>query len=467
MKRLAEEYLKIWYKTTPRKPYVIRGARQVGKSTLISQFAQNNNLTLNEINLERHMELTPVFQSMNMSNIVKDLEGLVGRNIFAPNSLLFLDEIQAIPAAIQALRYFLEDYPDLPVVAAGSLLEFALSKGSFSMPVGRIKYLYLGPMTFKEYLHESDTFLLSYILNFNFKDEIPQTVHMKLIEKLKEYLYIGGMPEAIRTYIQKNNFNQALEVQNSIIETYQDDFNKYASGKRLLRLRHIFNYVPRALGRKVKYSQISKEEKSREIKEAIDLLIRAEIIKPVYHSHCNGLPLYADLEPSTYKLLFLDTGLANRVCGLDWLALSVKDNTKLINDGAIAEQFIGQHLFYLNEGKEKPRLCYWLREKRKGNAEVDYVISRGDIIVPIEVKAGKSGSLKSILQFVLNKKSKVVIRFDLNPPSIQKVHHRLQQKDKTCEVEFTLLSLPLYMVEETNRLLDIYRRKSIPMTRFS
>ena len=153
MKRHAEEKLKKWLENPYRKPFIIRGARQVGKSTLVRNFAKDCNLDLIEVNLEKHLELDNIFKTLDIQNIIREIEGLTGKNVLIPNSLLFLDEIQATPWALQSLRYFYEEYPQLPVIAAGSLLEFVLSKHNFSMPVGRIEYLYLGPMTFEECIH--------------------------------------------------------------------------------------------------------------------------------------------------------------------------------------------------------------------------------------------------------------------------------------------------------------------------
>jgi predicted AAA+ superfamily ATPase len=165
----------------------------------------------------------------------------------------------------------------------------------------------------------------------------------------------------------------------------------------------VFNFVPSAVGEKVKYSNISRDDKARETKVAVDLLTKAGLITPVYHSSCSGILLHVQADFTKFKLLFLDVGLMNRICGLDWLAINSMDERKLVNEGSIAEQFIGQHLLYLNNGQEAPSLHYWIREQKTGNAEVDYVISRGDLILPVEVKAGKSGSLKSLLQFALEK----------------------------------------------------------------
>ncbi len=461
MQRIAELHLKDWLGGKRRKPLVIRGARQVGKSTLVRQFAKANNLVLNEINLEQHLELDSIFKTLDVKLITKELEGLIGRKIVSRDTILFLDEIQATPYALQALRYFYEELPELPVIAAGSLLEFVLAKHNFSMPVGRIQYLHLGPMTFEEYLAEIENSLLSYIREYDFTESIPLTVHKKLLDRQREYLMIGGMPEAILNYLDSQQFSDIGPVHRSIISTYQDDFSKYASNKALLRLQRVFNFIPRSVGKKIKYSNISRDETARELRSAIELLSKARVVNQVFHSHCSGLPLQAEIDEFTYKALFLDIGLMNRICGLDWLALSTLDDHRLVNEGSIAEQYIGQHLLYFRGLSDPPELHYWLRQQKSANAEVDYVISQGNLIVPVEVKAGKSGTLKSLLQFVYSKNVMMGIRFDLNPPSMQKIVHSLRQADHVREVTFDLISMPLYLVEQLARILDLYRSGSL------
>ena len=461
VERVAEQHLKKWLENDQRKPLVIRGARQVGKSTLVRQFAEKSKLILNEINLEQHLELNDIFKTLDTRLIIRELEGLLGREIKRPDSILFLDEIQAAPNALQALRYFYEERPELPVVAAGSLLEFVLSKHNFPMPVGRIEYVHLGPMTFEEYLSEIEATLLRHIVDFDFSNEIPQTVQKKLLDRQREYLLVGGMPEAILRYSRSEQFADVIPVHRSIISTYLDDFSKYATEKALLRLQKVFNFIPRSVGKKIKYSNITRDETAREIRSAIELLSKARVISPVFHSQCSGLPLQADIDEFTYKALFLDIGLMNSICGLDWLAISTLDDRQLINEGALAEQFIGQHLLYLRGLSDPPQLCYWLRQQKSANAEVDYVISQGDLIAPVEVKAGKSGTLKSLLQFVYSKNAGLGVRFDLNPPSFQKINHSLRQADSTSSISYDLISLPLYMVGQLARILDLYRVGSI------
>lgn len=220
MKRFSEQILDKWMNNPQRKPLVIRGVRQVGKSTLVRQFAQARGLELYEINLEKHIELESVFRTLNIQSVLRELEGLFGKAINKDGSLLFLDEIQAVPSALPALRYFYEEYPRLPVIAAGSLLEFLLKEHAFSMPVGRIEYLHLGTMTFEEYLYEADRDYLRYLVEYSPGSDLPDTVHNHLLERQREFLLVGGMPEAVQTYIRAHQFHEAMHAQHAIVSTY-------------------------------------------------------------------------------------------------------------------------------------------------------------------------------------------------------------------------------------------------------
>ena len=384
--RASEQYLKHWFEKTRRKPLVLRGARQVGKSTLVRQFAEHHGLELNEINLERHLPLNDVFKGFDVKQIVRELEGLLGRNILKSGSLLFLDEVQATPHALAALRYFYEELPELPVIAAGSLLEFALADHSFSMPVGRVEYHHVSPVSFSEFLECFDPDLLVWQEAAGRFEQIPQMAHQRLLSRLREYLFVGGMPEAIMEYIETGSLFEVQEVQRSIVETYQDDFSKYANRSELVRLQRIFGQIPRNIGRKIKYVNLSREERSRELKSAVELLSRAQVCQKVTASHCSGLPLSAEASDDVYKLIFMDVGIVNFLCGGRWKDMSEITDHALVNEGPLAEQFIGQHLAYLD--RSKPQLHYWLREGRANNAEVDYVISQGMRILPVEVKSG-------------------------------------------------------------------------------
>ena len=457
IERFAEKYLVDWLNKNSRKPLVLRGARQVGKSTLIRQFAQKNGLSLTEINLERHLYLDSIFKTTDIQAIRREIEAITGKNIKENRSLLFLDEIQATPHGLMALRYFHEEIPELPVIAAGSLLEFTLTEHSFSMPVGRIEYYHLFPLSFSEFVSAIEATLNNYLGEITPTTELPMAAHSKLSRLQRQFLFVGGMPEAVAVYQESGSLSAVAAVHRAIASTYQDDFAKYARRNDLMLLQKVFNFIPRSLGRKIKFSAIDKEQRSIKIKEVIDLLSKARVCHQVFYSHCSGLPLKAEQDDSVYKLLFMDVGLANHILGLDWPTINAMDEQQLVNEGELAEQFIGQHLINLSQGLEVPQLQYWLREGKKANAEVDYVISRGNWIVPVEVKSGKSGSLKSLHQFMHQKGANLAVRFDLNAPGMQEVKHSLATAAKITQVKFPLISLPLYAVEQLPRIIDEQR----------
>lgn len=425
----------------------------MGKSTLVRNFAQSQRRGLIEVNLERNPGLDSIFKTNDTHKIITEIEGLTGIPVRDETALLFLDEIQAAPSALLALRYFYEERPNLAVIAAGSLLEFVLEKHDFSMPVGRIEYFHLGPMTFKEFLLSlNEENLLAYFETKGSNFHIPKTAHQRLLRRQREFLFVGGLPESVLAFSESKSLLEAREVHRSVVQTYQDDFAKYSKRMPLGRLHRIFNALPRHIGEKVKYSQIAPEDRNSEVKAVIELLVKARLYLPVWHSDCSGLPLPTGVDEKIYKLYFLDVGLLNYLNGLEWKTIESLDERKLINEGKLAEQFVAQHLAYREEGLEPPNLFYWLREGKRANAEVDFVIAMRDRILPIEVKAGKSGSLRSLQQFALSKKGEAACRFDLNLPSSQTVTHHLRQREGSREVRFTLISLPLYLVEEVFRI---------------
>lgn len=450
IKRKSASILEGWLRKNHRKPLVLRGARQVGKSTLVREFAKSAGLDLLEVNLERHAALDSVFRSLDVVRIVREIEGLIGRRVVTENALLFLDEIQATPHALAALRYFYEEMPGLPVVAAGSLLEFTLADHEFSMPVGRVEYLHLGPVAFSEFLAAADSGLVPYLDAAGRFEEIPDTAHARLVERLREFFFIGGMPAAVREFLDGGSLVAVREVQRSIVETYQDDFAKYARREMLVMLQGVFQRIPANIGRKIKYVNLSHDDLSRDTKSCVDLLARSQVCQRIVASHCSGLPLAAGENPKAFKLLSMDVGIANFLCGGRWETLSQATSQSLVNEGALAEQFVGQHLAYIDPGK--PSLHYWLREGKKENAEVDYVMAAGEKILPVEVKAGAAGSLKSLHQFCLEKKSATALRLDLNKPSRFPVTFKARDGADTAEVHFELLSLPLYAVEALGSL---------------
>jgi len=429
----------------------------VGKTSAVRAFAEARGLVLCEINLEKHLQLDEVFRTYDLRKINLEIEAITGVNPNREGHLLFLDEIQATPHALAALRYYFEEHPELPVIATGSLLEFTLSQANFSMPVGRVIYYHLFPLSFREFLQAIAPDLLKYLDRIGPGDEIPASAHRRLLEKQREYLFVGGMPEAVSVYRESGSLTEVSEVHRSIVDTYRDDFHKYAAQKDLLRLQKIFSRIPQQLTQKTKYSHYDPEARANEVKGVIDLLTKARVCFPVVRSHCNGVPLSAEADEKSFKLLFLDVGLANHLLGATWSSIQNRSEAELINEGGLAEQFIGQHLLNLEQGRQIPQLHYWLREGKANNAEIDYVIASAGRIYPIKVKAGKSGSLKSLHQFLSKKDRQIGIRFDLNPPSLQELEASIRvsgSHKQTGSVNYRLLSLPLYAVEEVNRICE-------------
>ncbi|RKX92986.1 MAG: AAA family ATPase [Spirochaetes bacterium] len=445
MKREADHYLEEWIRLKRRKPLIIRGARQVGKSTLVRNFAREKGFDLFEVNLELFPDLT-AFNSMNIDNILRDLEVLIQQQI-SSKTLIFIDEIQKYPIAITALRYFYEKRPEIPVIAAGSLLEVVLEDMEYSMPVGRIEYLYLGPMTFFEFLSAlKEETLLESCRSKNIV-EISPDMFNRLVERYREFLFIGGMPEAVLTYAETKSGLAVERIHRSIVETYIEDFAKYKKRVNTVHLEMVFNYISTHVGQKIKYSNISRDHQSRELKKAFNLLVKAGVILPVYYSSCSGIPLKAGIDTRVVKPYFLDVGLMNHQYGLSWNDFSSLQSQQLFNIGVASEQFAAQHLIYgIGQGR-KPELYYWIREKKSTNAEVDFVVTGAGRIWPIEIKSGKSGTLKSLHQFLFQKKLGKAVRFNLDKSSSVIVDTSVKNGELIDHISFKLFSFPIFFIE--------------------
>jgi uncharacterized protein len=450
LKRSALTYLEKWKDKKKRKPLVVRGARQVGKSCLVRLFSEETGLELLEINLELHDDYVACFTSKDPHQIITLLELKASLKIRPGKTLLFLDEIQAAPEILASLRYFYELLPELHVIAAGSLLEFVLEEHTFSMPVGRIEYLHLGPMSFKEFLDGiGREQLRNFIEQFQLQDQFPTVIHKELIKVLRLYFAIGGMPEAIQTYQDTGSMLEVDAVKQSILLTYRDDFSKYGRRVKHTRLQKVFQKLPMQVGRKLKYVNLDRNEKSSDLKKTLHLLDLARVYYPVFHTAANGVPLRAESNEKMQKPLFLDVGLLTAASGMSYADIATVDEVKLINTGSICEQFIGQHLLYARLFYEEPELFYWCREKRQASSEIDYVLAFGGKIFPVEVKAGKTGTLKSLQIFIKEKGLDFGVRFNADLPAIHDADFSLPGTVGT----FTLLSLPLYMVEELPRII--------------
>jgi len=457
--RIQDKSLSAWLKHPRRKPMVIRGARQVGKSTLIRTFSKNSNLKLVEINLEDHRStLRPVLEKGHFEEALAALVRVAGVDFREdPGAhFLFLDEVQTIPACLQLLRYFYEQIPELAVVAAGSVLEFALNEKEFSMPVGRVEYLHVAPLTFKEFLDAKGLHSLKDAVEkaSPWTKHSPTPVeHTRLLAALREFFLVGGLPESVFAS-REEGLGGATAIQRNIIASYRDDLQKYPATAHIRAIvRDVFDRSPIQIAKKAKYSALSSGHISRDVRKALQLLLDAGVLLEATHSDGNGIPLGAESDPDVRKLFYLDVGLLCCALGLSARDISSPEETAFVNEGVLAEQFVAQELSACEPGLRKP-LHYWLREGKSDNAEVDFLWAYGRNIVPLEVKAGASGRLRSLNEICRAKSFSYGIRFDTNLPSIA--------PGGNSEVSYQLISLPLYLASELDRIVGEYLQMQKP-----
>lgn len=445
-----------WLARDDRRPLILRGARQVGKSTAVRMLAEQEKLNLFEINLEKHARLDRIFSSLDIEEIQRELTAVVGRPFPAERPLLFLDEIQATPNALAALRYFFEERPDLPVVAAGSLLEMVLSQQAVSVPVGRVEYLHMGPVNFEEYLEgRGEYWLLDHLRKFEIGQTWPETAHQRASKLLRDFMSVGGMPEATATSLNYgNNPERWVNIQLRLAEAFKEDFPKYGVRKSLIPvLQTVFERLPQQVGKKIKYSEIDRGERIERIRESIELLSLARIIHRIHHTPAQGIPLGAQSDPSVYKTYWLDVGLLNRALGLQ-LEQQASDS-RLVHEGVLAEQFVAQHLAFFGGGRQAPAAYYWLREGKSENAEIDFISQFGSTIVPIEVKSAKAGSLKSLHQFVATHQTKLAVKISGEMPNLMDLQHEITLGKRVQAVSYRLLTLPAYFVMQIPRICSV------------
>lgn len=452
MIRFASHELDAWLKAQNRKPMVLRGARQVGKTWLVRDFASRNNLKLIELNLEKFPNLSDLFSENNPHEILKNIEAELAISIIPGSSCLFLDEIQAAPELFSKLRWFKEDLPELPVIAAGSLLEFALNKSQYSMPVGRITYFYLEPMTFFEFLIASgNEALYQKMLSQNMETMMPETLHARGIELYRQYCLVGGMPESIMAWLEEKSLQACIKVQHDLLATYRDDFHKYGGEMDARLLNRILLSVAEQLGNKFVYSMVDPGMQTTVIKKALMLMFQAKICSRISHTSGNGLPLGAESNEKFFKALMVDVGLVSAQLGLTVEKRSIIDKTALSNKGGIAEQFVGQQLRASQSPLMDPQLYYWQRTGGR-LGEIDYIIQQGNDIIPVEVKSGAAGSMKSLHQFMAEKKLSLAVRFNTNKATIEDMDVTTTTGQP---VKYRLLSLPLYLTERTGALIEM------------
>jgi predicted AAA+ superfamily ATPase len=439
--------LKEWKNRSDRKPLIIRGARQVGKTTVVTEFARQYKYRI-FLNLEKTKDKAYFTNEMDAKSILESLFlynkiDLLEMN----NTLVFIDEIQESPNAIQILRYFYEEFPDLNVIAAGSLLEFAIKKVK-SFPVGRIEYLYIHPINFEEFIAIKNDKLLEHLCNV----PINPIAHHILMEQFNIYAIIGGMPEVVKEYIKNDSFTSLPRIYESIWSTYKNDVEKYTSSSTAKNvIKHIMNTAHLFLDKRVKFQNFGNSNyRSREVGEAMRNLNDARIIQLIYPTVNVEFPIVADLKKSP-RLQFLDTGLVNHALNIQSEMIGLKDLSNSYK-GAIIPHLITQELISLNSEKDnKPN--FWVREKTQSSSEVDLVISYKNRLIPIEIKSGATGSLKSLHQFIDRTNHHYAIRMYAGDFKIEKT----KTPNKT---PYFLMNLPYYLGTKIEKYIEYFMKRT-------
>ncbi len=406
--RNIESELNSWKFEPDRFPLLVRGARQVGKSSVVRQFGKKFQYYV-ELNLELYPELCKVFEGdLNPHRICDELALIYNTPIEPGKTLLFIDEIQACLPAISSLRFFYEQYPELHVIAAGSLLEFALSELS-SFGVGRVRSVFLYPFSFNEFLQAmGDNRLLDAIQNARPEKPLAELVHKKALDLYKRFVILGGMPKVVSNYVETGDLLKCQGVLDDLVISLQDDFVKYKKRMSSVMLREVFNSVAAQNANKFVYNKATPDLKRIQVKSCLELLSMAGLIYPVTHTSANGIPLGAEINSKFRKYIVFDSGIFQRILGLELSDLLLKNDFNSINKGSIAELFVGLELMKISNKKNE--LYYWQRESKNSQAEVDYLVQKNATIIPIEVKSGTKGSMQSLFLFLHEKKIETGIR---------------------------------------------------------
>lgn len=437
MQRTLESELEAWRVSSKRKPLLIRGARQVGKSYLVERFGATKFQNMVTINFELNKDFKACFGSLAPDKIIQSIELLVQQRITPNKTLLFLDEIQQCPQAIMALRYFKEKMPDLHVIGAGSFLELVINADEYQQPVGRVESLYLYPCSFKEFLLASGREdLVEFLSSVDLAAGIPEPVHQLLLEQCRLYFILGGMPEAIAHYLENKDLLQIEKIHAAVLEYYRRDLAKYTEKINTRTLEILFNKAPGLIAKHFKYVDIDPDISARDQRPPLEALIKSGVIHRVLKTSASGLPLAVGVNPKKFKLLHLDLGLATHAIGLE-PTLLMQEHLIHLQSGVLAEQFVGQELIAYSKSFEPSQLFYWERDKASSQAEVDYVMQLGSRILPVEVKSGKTGRLKSLNVFLDEKKLPLGIRIS----------------QSQLGFEQRILSIPLYMIDQLPRLV--------------
>lgn len=412
-KRHIDEQLVLWKDSPRRKPLLIRGARQVGKSTAVREFGKQFHYYV-EINLEKQPDLRQVFSgNIDVKKTCEKLSGTLSIPIVPGETLLFIDEIQACKEAIMALRYFKEDYPELHVIAAGSLLEFVLDELP-SFGVGRIRSLYMYPFSFDEFLMAQGLDLtVEHKRKASNEEPLTEMAHKELVDQLRSFYLVGGMPAAVTEWIETRSYLMVSHIHNDIIDTYLDDFAKYKRRVSPVLLQQVLRSVALQAGKKFVYSTAASEIRSSLVKDALHLLTLAGLITPVKHTDGTGLPLGAEESDRYVKYLFFDLGIMQKMLDIQSADILLASDVDFVNKGAASEMFAGLEMLKYHDCFQKPEMHYWQNMTKNSSAEVDYLMAKEGKVVPVEVKANTQGSMQSLWIFMRKRKLHEGIRTSL------------------------------------------------------
>lgn len=424
MFRFIDAYLEKWKIESHRKPLLLRGARQVGKTFAARNLGKKFKSYL-EINFEKSPHLKPVFDgNLDPKRITQILTAEFEKPIIPGETLLFFDEIQEAPRALTALRYFYEEMPELHILAAGSLLHLAIEQ--VGVPVGRVSFCHVYPMTWLEFLYAIERIkLFEIILNHDsVNTAVDNFLHNTLCELLGEYMAIGGMPAVIQSWREEKNILRCEEIQQSIIDTYRNDIPKYAKKLQVKYVELMFEQTGLQLGQKFMFTQIPGEYRKRELLPALELLNKADLLHIIYSSNGQGVPIGAQRNLDKFKVISLDVGITQALLGLKLADWFIKPKENFINCGGLTEAFIGQELLAYQNPFRSQSLHYWQRSAKNSQAEIDYIVQSNNNIIPIEVKSNKGSTLKSLNLFLqTHVNSPYGVRFSThNFSSHEKIH---------------------------------------------
>lgn len=439
--RHIDAELQDWASSKGRKPLVLRGARQTGKTAALRHLGTSFDLSL-ELNLDRLNDRRLVEESRTAADLLVALQ--VRENVarFPPRTLLFLDEIQECPKAVAWLRSFYEDYPDLAVVAAGSLLEVRARGQDFSFPVGRVTFRYMHPFSYLEFLHARgrDVLAARLIEAAAGRASLPPPVHAEALELLRDYIWVGGMPEAVITWVASASAAAVRQVQADLLQAFAEDIPKYDDRRDRGALEAAWAHLPQHYGLRFKYENFAPGHRSASMKSALQALEGAMLARRALPTNQTRPPLH-ERPRAAPRLLPLDVGLAVSQMGVSWNELRASSLDSLL-DGRVAEVLTGQLLLSAQRRSAEP-LYFWAGGAPGSEAEVDYLVQGPDGLLAVEVKAGAQGTLKSLHQFLLRAELQEAVRMWSGP--LLDERHRVQSSAQI--LEYRLRSLPLYLAE--------------------